>query len=58
MGTGLAQHAYRLRDGQAPVLAFKESGAITSMSEADGYIEIPANVDLVEKGEKVLVRRF
>jgi molybdenum cofactor synthesis domain-containing protein len=38
--------------------AFKESGAITSMSEADGYIEIPPNVDLLEKGEKVLVRRF
>jgi molybdenum cofactor synthesis domain-containing protein len=38
--------------------AFKESGAITSMSEADGYIEIPAHVDLLEKGERVWVRRF
>jgi molybdenum cofactor synthesis domain-containing protein len=37
---------------------FKESGAITSMSEADGYIEIPANVDIVEKGEKVHVHLF
>jgi molybdopterin molybdotransferase len=38
--------------------AFKESGAITSMSQADGWIEIPANVDLVEKGENVRVMLF
>jgi molybdenum cofactor synthesis domain-containing protein len=35
--------------------AFKESGAITSMAEADGYIIIPSDVDLVEKGERVEV---
>jgi len=50
-------YTVRLDDGLAHP-AFKESGAITSMSEADGYIEIPANVDLLEKGERVLVRRF
>ena len=50
-------YTVRLDEGLA-YPAFKESGAITSMSEADGYIEIPANVDLIEKGEKVLVRRF
>jgi molybdenum cofactor synthesis domain-containing protein len=44
--------------GEKAVPAFKESGAITSMSEADGYIEIPADVDLVEKGEVVLVTLF
>ncbi len=38
--------------------AFKTSGAITSMSEADGYIEIPALVDLLEKGEMVEVILF
>jgi molybdopterin molybdotransferase len=37
---------------------FKESGAITSLADAEGYIEIPANVDLVEKGERVLVKFF
>jgi molybdopterin molybdotransferase len=37
---------------------FKESGAITSMADAEGYIEIPANVDLVEKGEVVEVLLF
>ncbi|MEQ8169045.1 MAG: molybdopterin molybdotransferase MoeA, partial [Candidatus Eremiobacterota bacterium] len=38
--------------------AFKTSGAITSMSESDGYIEIPALVDLLEKGEMVEVILF
>jgi molybdopterin molybdotransferase len=54
------RHQYlpvRIEDGEvAPV--FKESGAITSMADAEGYIEIPANVDLVEKGERVLVKFF
>ena len=36
--------------------AFKASGDITSMSEADGYIEIPAQTDIVEKGEIVEVK--
>ncbi|MCD6223199.1 MAG: hypothetical protein J7K12_05905, partial [Thermoplasmata archaeon] len=30
-------------------------GAITSMSRANGYIEIPANVEYVEKGSTVKV---
>jgi molybdopterin molybdotransferase len=38
--------------------AFKTSGAITSMSEADGYIEIPSLVDLLEKGDIVEVTLF
>ena len=50
-------HTVRVVDGQA-VPAYKESGAITSMAHADGYIEIPANVDLVEKGEVVRVVLF
>lgn len=50
-------HTVRIVDGQA-VPAYKESGAITSMAHADGYIEIPANVDLVEKGELVRVTLF
>ncbi len=47
----------RVVDGQA-VPAFKASGDITSMSLADGYIEIPAQTDIVEKGEAVEVRLF
>jgi len=38
--------------------AFKESGAITSMAFADGYIIIPADVDLVDKDEEVAVYLF
>ena len=42
----------------AAMPAFKASGDITSMSQADGYIEIPAQIDIVEKGEMVEVRLF
>jgi molybdenum cofactor synthesis domain-containing protein len=38
--------------------AFKSSGDITSMSRADGYIEIAAHTDIVEKGELVEVKLF
>jgi molybdenum cofactor synthesis domain-containing protein len=37
---------------------FKESGAITSIAQADGYIEIAENIDLLEKGETVSVTLF
>ncbi len=37
---------------------FKESGAITSMSEASGWIEIPQNTEFLEKGTEVVVRLF
>ena len=45
-------------EGGAAVPAFKASGDITSMSRADGYIEIPANVDAVEAGTSVEVTLF
>ena len=38
--------------------AFKGSGDITSMSQADGYIEIPTHTDIVEAGEIVEVKFF
>ena len=38
--------------------AFKESGAITSVANADGYIAIEQNVDLLEKGTTVTVTLF
>jgi molybdopterin molybdotransferase len=44
--------------GGTAMPAFKASGDITSMSQADGYIEIPAQIDIVEKGEMVEVRLF
>jgi molybdopterin molybdotransferase len=38
--------------------AFKSSGDITSMSHADGYIEVPAQTEVVEAGEIVEVKLF
>jgi len=44
----------RLEDGVAyPV--FKKSGDITSMSQADGYIVLPIDLDVIEAGEEVIV---
>lgn len=50
-------YTVRVVDGVAHP-AFKASGDITSMSQADGYIEIPAQTDIVEKGELVDVKLF
>lgn len=44
--------------GGAVVPAFKASGDITSMSQADGYIEIAADTDAIEKGTMVEVKLF
>ena len=50
-------YTVRIVDGAA-VPAFKASGDITSISQADGYIEIPASSGFVEKGEVVEVTLF
>jgi molybdenum cofactor synthesis domain-containing protein len=50
-------YTVKIVDGTA-IPAFKASGDITSMSQADGYIEIPAQTDLVEAGEMVEVKLF
>jgi len=50
-------YTVRIVDGIA-MPAFKASGDITSMSQAHGYIEIPAQTDIVEKGEMVEVKLF
>ena len=50
-------YTVRIQDGAA-VPAFKASGDITSMSLADGFIEIPAQTDIVEAGEMVEVKLF
>lgn len=42
----------RIEEGKA-LPAFKASGDITSMSRADGFIEIPADVESVEAGTDV-----
>jgi molybdenum cofactor synthesis domain-containing protein len=50
-------YTVRLRDGVA-YPAFKGSGEITSLSQADGYIEIPSDQSTVEQGEEVTVILF
>jgi molybdenum cofactor synthesis domain-containing protein len=50
-------YTVRIENGAA-VPAFKASGDITSMALADGYIEIPAQTDIVEAGEVVEVKLF
>jgi molybdenum cofactor synthesis domain-containing protein len=50
-------YTVRLRDGVA-YPAFKGSGDITSLSQADGYIEIPSDQSVVEEGATVTVTLF
>lgn len=50
-------YTVRIVNGTA-MPAFKGSGDITSMAQADGYIEIPAQIDVVEAGEVVEVVIF
>jgi molybdopterin molybdotransferase len=50
-------YTVRLRDGVA-YPAFKGSGDITSLSQADGYIEIPSDQSVVEEQAMVTVTLF
>ena len=45
-------------EGGAAVPVFKSSGDITSMSRADGYIEIAADQSVVEQGQLIDVKFF
>jgi molybdopterin biosynthesis enzyme len=47
----------RVVNGQAQP-AFKASGDITSLALADGYIEIPIDVDTINAGTPVVVHLF
>ena len=50
-------YSVRIVDGTA-MPAFKASGDITSMSQAEGYIEIPAETEVIEAGSMVDVTLF
>ena len=50
-------YTVRIEGGKA-FPAFRGSGAITSLSQADGYIEIPADEDVVEEASIVDVTLF
>jgi molybdopterin molybdotransferase len=60
IGSAAGRHQFytvRVRNGVAHP-AFKGSGDITSLSQADGYIEIAADQSGVEEGAEVLVTLF
>jgi len=44
--------------GNMAAPTFKESGAITATAQADGYIIVRENIDILEKGQKVTVILF
>ena len=50
------------RDAQGKLIADPvesgASGAITTLSKADGYVEIPENVQFIDIGEEVKVWLF
>jgi molybdenum cofactor synthesis domain-containing protein len=50
-------YTVRVRDGAA-FPAFKGSGDITSLSQADGYLEIPSDQSTIEEGTLVNVTLF
>ncbi|HKY20592.1 MAG TPA: gephyrin-like molybdotransferase Glp [Vicinamibacterales bacterium] len=59
MSTAGRYQFYTVRiENESAVPAFKASGDITSMSRAHGYIEIPADVGVVEAGTPVDVILF
>ncbi|ASJ07519.1 molybdenum cofactor synthesis domain-containing protein [Thermococcus pacificus] len=45
-------------DGEKAVPILKGSGAVTSFVDADGFIEVPENVEILEAGEEVEVTFF
>lgn len=48
----------KAQDGLAAYPIEKGSGAVTSLLDADGYVEINENIHVVEEGESVEVRLF
>ena len=42
-------------DGKNAIPILKDSGAITALAEADGFIEISKNAEILEKGINVKV---
>src|SRR4029079_15339919 len=50
-------YTVKIENGRAQT-AFKGSGDITSMADADGYIEIPIGTDALEEGTSVVVTCF
>ena len=50
-------HPVRL-DGDRAVPVFKGSGDVTSLSDADGYVEVPVGTTRIEAGSRVTVTLY
>jgi molybdenum cofactor synthesis domain-containing protein len=58
-GDGEREQFYSVRvEGSEAVPVFKQSGDITSMAYANGYIIIPIGMKMIEKGSEVSVHLF
>ena len=55
---GRMQYQLVKLDGDNVQPIFKDSGAIFSLSSADGYVKVPKSVELVDEGEEVEVFLF
>lgn len=55
---GRVQYALVKVDGQYARPIFRDSGAIAALAGADGYIEVPKNVEILNEGEEVEVVLF
>jgi len=55
---GRVQYALVRVDGQYARPIFRDSGAIAALAGADGYIEVPKNVEILNEGDEVEVVLF
>lgn len=55
---GRMQYSLVKLEDDLAIPIIKDSGAITSLAEADGYVKIPKSVELVDKKEQVKVNLF
>ncbi|MDR2967659.1 MAG: molybdopterin molybdenumtransferase MoeA [Methanobacteriaceae archaeon] len=55
---GRMQYSLVKLEDHLAIPIIKDSGAITSLADADGYVKIPKSVELIDKGEKVKVNLF
>ncbi|MCL2116336.1 MAG: molybdopterin-binding protein [Methanobrevibacter sp.] len=55
---GRMQYSLVKLEDHLAIPIIKDSGAITSLADADGYVKIPKSVELIDEGEKVKVTLF
>lgn len=55
---GRMQYSLVKLEKELAIPIIKDSGAVTSLAEADGYVKIPKSVELVDEGEEVEVTLF